>query len=141
VKKRVRYLVGAATLVPGAAGLGLAAPGMAQAAGCTGHVEFTLPTNSGVRGHGWYTKNGNNVCIGTVVVSVYTSKTGDDYPQLAVYWSSGATWGPRTASVYQTKGHWGAHSFGVHESNRAVGGASVWAWSEFGGGTHNGHVG
>jgi hypothetical protein len=131
-KKRVRYLAAAAALGPAAVGV-LATPTAAHAStGCTGHTPFTLPTDNInghplVRGHGWYTQEPNNkLCIGTVVVSVYTSQTGIDVPELTI---AGGITVNRHSSRSGTAGHWVNATFGVHDSGhyRVV----VSGWSKY----------
>jgi hypothetical protein len=122
-KKRVRYLVGAAGLAPAA--LGVAYPATAQAStGCTGHVEFYLPeqvsihSKALVKGHGWYTSETNGkVCIGTVVVSVYTTVAGYDWPKVIFSDTSGHIYYSNGYKVKESKvGTWVHRSFGIHSS-------------------------
>ncbi len=116
--KRVRYLAGAAGLGLVPAATGLAVPTAAQAStGCVGHTAFTLPQLTPVRGHGWFTKEANGkICIGTVVVSVYTSSTGTDWPIYGVSNAGGTRIKTGNKKITATKGTWVHASFGVHSS-------------------------
>jgi|SRR5450755_2397248 hypothetical protein len=148
--KRVRYLAGAAGLAPAA--LGLAVPSAANAAttgtavgtgktvslqaaaGCTGHTEFYLAQAGPVRGHGWYTDNGGNVCIGTVVVSVYTSQAGNDGPALFVEGANRSSYFSAT-QVAGVVGKWEHHSFGVHRLFRRTACATASSYFQHSAGT------
>jgi len=136
-KKRVRYLAAAtAGLMPAATGLVF--PIAAQAAGCTGHVSFSIREvkagNDRVKGHGWFTREANGkICLGTVVVSTYTSTTGYDWPALSIASSVGRR-GPFTLyysarQVYAKAGTWGHYSFPAHVSGKIS--VCLYAWSKY----------
>jgi hypothetical protein len=114
-KKRVRYLLAAAGLAPAAVGVAMTPTAAHAAPGCTGHTEFDLPEVAHlVRGYGWYTRSGGGkLCIGTVVVSVYTSITGNDVPTVAV---SGGISYHNHHTVAGNAGQWKHASFGVHSN-------------------------
>jgi hypothetical protein len=119
MKKRVRYFLGATALVPGTLGLGLAAPGVAQAAGCTGNTEFWFSTqhNARLKGHGWYTRHNGTTCIGTVDISMKYNKSLSKAAYVLIsagnpLYSSRKT----TGLVWEPAGTWLKHSFGFHRS-------------------------
>jgi hypothetical protein len=122
------------------AALAVAYPATAQAAGCVGHTEFNLPTYYGTHpyallaAHGWYTKEANGkTCIGTVVVSVYTSVTGNDWDIANISWASRHNHPVvKSKYVYAFKGNYGVASFGFHSSGKspfvaALSGYTNWA--------------
>ncbi len=125
-RKRVRYLAAAtAGLAPAA--LAVAYPATAQAASCTGHTEFYLPNVynghpwASLLAHGWYTNEaGGKTCIGTVVVSVYTSVTGDDWDQANISWASrhnNPVWKSKHVTAFA--GNYGVANLGFHSSGKS----------------------
>ena len=137
--KKVRYLAGAAGLVPAALGLA-ALPAAAHAAtstsstastgksvslhhvraatqdtSCDGKTYETIPASGGtVRGHFWNTL-GSSVCVGTIVMSMYFSHTHCKNAHAFVTSNGFETEWSRTYQVCGTKGEWAHTSFGVHQ--------------------------
>jgi hypothetical protein len=111
-----RGAAAAASSIPvSSAGAGTVSP---DSAGCAGHTPFTVPVNSTVKGHGWYTDPfiGGTTCIGTVVVSLYFK---NDNCKQAFLKITDPPDGQKFTAQHQVcgqAGHWADHAFPVHSS-------------------------
>jgi hypothetical protein len=146
--KRVRYLAGVAGLAPMAMGMatgpfaqaattagqtgsartastrharmgaGTSSPGSPNT-GCRGSLEFWIPKNGNVKGHGWWRAVEASPlemgCIGTVAVSTYFNKNICKSVALVIRGceASRRVYGPTKLCGYD---QWRHHSYPVHQT-------------------------
>jgi hypothetical protein len=160
--KRVRYLAGAAGVLP----MALAAPaahaataGLANAGvktvttgktvslhpavgaipltpNCTTSKEGHFPaTNSHIRGRFWYREHSGKVCIGTAEISLFYTK---NITKWAKYIFSSAGFGAKSGkrSKAGTTGHWTEFTWSVNKTLTEDETTTISAFSQYSGGKH-----
>jgi hypothetical protein len=153
--KRIRYLTGAVGLAPVAIGMALPAAAnaatsagapsgvktvslhhsgirtVAAAVGCTGNTRHNFPQSGHIAGHFWATPHHSSVCIGTVVVSLFFTKSFCKSAQASVIGGTQSTDIRKHRTICGVNGEWVTTSFSIHTLwDQDV---SVCATSQYGG--------